>query len=139
MNTGRKDVYSLNGSRVDFNIKFWINTVLPPVEEATHSIRAGSFGIISNLLRLYLYSGMSIGSTLGMSSLVTQEKISFHIMDARHEPRRLCDKYLETIEEIQEIEKIVIQDTKLKRCCTASLELLKAVLEYLKNLRKVNE
>ena len=49
------------------------------------------------------------------------------------------DMYLETIEEIEEIENVVIQDTKLKRCCTASLELLKAALEYLKNLRKVNE
>ena len=44
--------------------------------------------------------------------------------------------YLEAIEEIEEIEKIVIQDTKLKRCCTASLELLKAVLEYLKKSKK---
>ena len=42
------------------------------------------------------------------------------------------NKYLEAIEEIEEIEKVVIQDTKLKKCCTASLELLKAVLEYLK-------
>ena len=49
------------------------------------------------------------------------------------------EKYLDTIDDIEEIEKIVIQDTKLKRCCTASLELLKAVLEYLKNLRKYNE
>ena len=49
------------------------------------------------------------------------------------------EKYLDTIDDIEEIEKIVIQDTKLKRCCTASLELLKAVLEYVKNLRKYNE
>ena len=49
------------------------------------------------------------------------------------------EKYIETIEEIEEIEKVVKQDTKLKRCCTASLEVFKAVLEYLKNLRKVNE
>ena len=49
------------------------------------------------------------------------------------------EKYLETINNIEEIEKVVIHDTKLKRCCTTSLELLKAVLEYLKNLRKVNE
>ena len=48
----------------------------------------------------------------------------------------IMEKYLETIEEIEEIEKIVIQDTKLKRCCTASLELLKAVLEYLKKSKK---
>ena len=45
-------------------------------------------------------------------------------------------KYLEAIEEIGEIEKVVIQDTKLKKCCTASLELLKAVLEYLKKSKK---
>ena len=47
------------------------------------------------------------------------------------------EKYLDTIDDIEEIEKIVIQDTKLKRCCTASLELLKAVLEYLKKSTKV--
>ena len=46
------------------------------------------------------------------------------------------NKYLETIEEIEEIEKVVVQDTKLKRCCTASLELLKAVLEYLKKSKQ---
>ena len=47
------------------------------------------------------------------------------------------EKYLETINDIEEIEKVVKQDTKLKRCCTASLELLKAVLEYLKKSKKV--
>ena len=47
------------------------------------------------------------------------------------------EKYLETINDIEEIEKVVIHDTKLKRCCTASLELLKAVLEYLKKSKKV--
>ena len=46
------------------------------------------------------------------------------------------EKYIETIEEIEEIEKVVIHDTKLNRCCTASLELLKAVLEYLKKSKK---
>ena len=50
-------------------------------------------------------------------------------------------KYLDTIEEIEieEIEKVILQDTKLKRCCTASCELLKAVPGYLRNLRKFNE
>ena len=48
------------------------------------------------------------------------------------------DKHLETIEEIEEIGKIVIQDAKLKRCCTASLEMVKAVVDYLKSLRKYN-
>ena len=46
------------------------------------------------------------------------------------------EKYLETINDIEEIGKVVIHDTKLKRCCTASLELLKAVLEYLKKSKK---
>ena len=46
------------------------------------------------------------------------------------------EKYIETIDEIEEVEKVVIQDTKLKRCCTASLELLKSVLEYLKKSKK---
>ena len=49
------------------------------------------------------------------------------------------EKYLDTIDDIEEIEKIVIQNTKLKRCCAASLELLKAVLEYFKNPRTYNE
>ena len=47
------------------------------------------------------------------------------------------EKYLETINDIEEIEKVATHDTKLKRCCTASLELLKAVLEYLKKSKKV--
>ena len=47
------------------------------------------------------------------------------------------EKYLETIDDIEEIEKVVIHDTKLKRCCTASLELLKALLEYFKKSKKV--
>ena len=46
------------------------------------------------------------------------------------------DKYLEALEEIEEIEKIVIKDTKLRRCCTASLELVKAVLQHLKLKKK---
>ena len=46
------------------------------------------------------------------------------------------NKYLETIDDIEEFEKTVIQATKLKRCCTASLDLLKAILEYLKKSEK---
>ena len=42
----------------------------------------------------------------------------------------IMHKYLEAIDEIEEVEKIIIQDTQLRRCCTASLELVKAVLEY---------
>ena len=45
------------------------------------------------------------------------------------------EKYIETIEEIEEIEKVVIQDTKLKRCCTLSLEILKTVIIYFKNIK----
>ena len=72
---------------------------------------------------------MSIGSTwVFLRSLLNRRKISFNI---------IMNKYIETIEEIEEIEKIVTQDTKLKRCCTASLQLLKAVLEYLKKSKKV--
>ena len=57
-----------------------------------------------------------------LHSLFKKRKICLNIME----------KYIETIEKIEEIEKAVIQDTKLKRCCTASLELLKTVLEYIK-------
>ena len=49
----------------------------------------------------------------------------------------IMEKYIGTIEEIEESEKVVVQDTQLKRCCTASLEMLKAVLEYLKKSKKV--
>ena len=51
-----------------------MRTVFPPVEEATHNILAGNLGIISYLEFLYLYSGMSIGSTLGISSLIIINK-----------------------------------------------------------------
>ena len=47
------------------------------------------------------------------------------------------EKCLERIDEIEEIEKVIIQDTMLKRFCTASLGLLKAVLECSKYPRKV--
>ena len=40
----------------------------------------------------------------------------------------IVGKYFEARDEIEEVEKIRIQDTKLQRCCTASLELVKAVL-----------
>ena len=69
-----------------------------------------------------MYSFVLYGLTIGISILFKQRNyISL------------------TIEEIEEIEKIVVQGTKPKRCCTASLEFLKAALEYLKNLRKFNE
>ena len=48
----------------------------------------------------------------------------------------MMHKYLDSIDEIEEVEKIVIQDTKLKRCCPASLELLKAIPEDLKKSKK---
>ena len=38
------------------------------------------------------------------------------------------EKYIETVKDIEEIQKVVIQDTKLKRCCTLSLEIFKTVI-----------
>ena len=46
-------------------MRFCINTVLPPVEEATNMPLNGSDGIISYFEFLYVYSGMSIGLTIG--------------------------------------------------------------------------
>ena len=51
-------------------MRFCINTVLPPVEEATNIPRNGRDGIISYFEFLYLYSGMSIGLTIGMSDII---------------------------------------------------------------------
>ena len=55
------------------SVRFWIKTDLPPVEEATHSILAGRFGITSCLLLLVCL----IGSTLGRSSLINVFSKSF--------------------------------------------------------------
>ena len=38
--------------------------------------------------------------------------------------------YIETIDEIQKIEEVIIKDSKLKRCCNSSLEIVKTVLKY---------
>ena len=47
-----------------------LKTDLPPVELTTAIILAGTFGSISYLLCLYLYCGMSIVSTVGISSII---------------------------------------------------------------------
>ena len=47
-----------------------------------------------------------------------------------------CDTYIETIEGIEQIEKELIKDNKVKRCCSFSLEFIKAVLICLKNNKK---
>ena len=46
------------------------------------------------------------------------------------------DTYIETIEGIEQIEKEVIKDNKIKRCCSLSLEFIKAVFICLKNNKK---
>ena len=64
MNARSADVYSVIRSSVGSNIKFCINTVLPLFEKTMHNILGSSFGIMSYLLFLHVYSGMSIGSSL---------------------------------------------------------------------------
>ena len=44
----------------------------------------------------------------------------------------IMNTYIETIDEIQKIEEVIIKDSKLKRCCNSSLEIVKTVLKYLK-------
>ena len=70
---------------------------------------------------------MSIGYTLGIHSLLNRRTLSFDT---------IVDKHLDTIEEIEAIETVVIHHTKLKMRCIASLELLKAVLGYSRNSKK---
>ena len=44
--------------------------------------------------------------------------------------------YMETIDEIQKIEEVIIKDSKLKRCCNSSLEIVEIVLQYIKIYNK---
>ena len=74
-----------------------------------------------------------------MSEFHFKFKTNFtHYLSKNYVPFSVMDNYLEAIEEIEEVEKVIIRDTELKkRCCTAVSDLLKAVLEYLKNLGKL--
>ena len=40
--------------------------------------------------------------------------------------------YIETIDEIQKIEEVIIKDSKLKRCCNSSLEIFKNLFKISK-------
>ena len=44
--------------------------------------------------------------------------------------------YIDTIDEIQKIEKVIIKDSKLKRCCNSSLEIVKIMIQYIKMYNK---
>ena len=48
----------------------------------------------------------------------------------------IMNTYIETIDEIQKIEEVIIKDSKLKRCCNSSLEIVKIVLQYIKIYNK---
>ena len=39
------------------------------------------------------------------------------------------DRYIGTIDEVEKIEEVIIKDSKIKRCCKATLEILKIILE----------
>ena len=71
---------------------------------------AGSLGNISYLLFLYVYYGMSIGSTVGISSIYIYMYVYYIIMNT----------YIETIDEVQKIEEVIMKDRKLKRFCNSS-------------------
>ena len=43
----------------------------------------------------------------------------------------IMNTYIETIDEIQKIEEVISKDSKLKRCCNSSLEIVEVVLKYL--------
>ena len=46
------------------------------------------------------------------------------------------DTYIETINEIEQVEEIVMKENKLKRCCISSLELLKVAIRYIKQCKQ---
>ena len=44
--------------------------------------------------------------------------------------------YIDVINEVEKIEEVLIKDSKLKRCCNSSLEIVKIVLQYIKIYNK---
>ena len=45
------------------------------------------------------------------------------------------DTYINTIDVVEQIEEDVLKDSKTKRCCFYSLELIKIGLEYMKHIK----
>ena len=41
--------------------------------------------------------------------------------------------YIHIIDEVENIEQVIITDNKTKKCCYYSLELIKFVIQYIKN------
>ena len=39
------------------------------------------------------------------------------------------DRFIGIIDEVEKIEEVIIKDSKIKRCCNATLEILKILLE----------
>lgn len=39
------------------------------------------------------------------------------------------DRYIGIIDEVVKIEEVILKDSKIKRCCKATLEILKIILE----------
>ena len=46
---------------------------------------------------------------------------------------RTYSDFFDIIDEVEKIEKVVITDNKIKKCCYYSLELLKLGIQYIKN------
>ena len=46
---------------------------------------------------------------------------------------RCYSDYIDIIDEVENIEQVVITDNKTKKCCCYSLELIKFVIQHIKN------
>ena len=45
------------------------------------------------------------------------------------------DAYITAIDNVEEIEEVIIKDSKIKKCCFYSLELIKIGITYFKNIK----
>ena len=46
---------------------------------------------------------------------------------------RSYSDYIDIIDEVENIEQVIITDNKIKKCCYYSLQLIKFVIQYIKN------
>ena len=51
--------------------------------------------------------------------------------------KRSYTEYINTIDEVENIEQVIITDNKIKKCCYYLFELMKLGIQYIKN-RNVN-
>ena len=43
------------------------------------------------------------------------------------------DEYIKAIENLEEVEKAIITESRYRKCCTTTLEILKTILKNVKN------